>query len=115
MPRQAVWRAFAAQRALTEIEKLLEDRPYTVDGAAMARMHGMPGHPDIARMRESAPELYRALRQCLGVLCEAGDLNNYRNLTDEELGRVWIATARQAGNLLNKIDGLAYEEAAADG
>jgi|SRR6185312_12608918 len=62
-----------------------------------------------ARMREHAADLYDALKLVLGVLCEAGDLNNYRNLSDEELGRVWITTAKHAGHLLNMIDGLPHE------
>ena len=34
MPRQAHWRAFAAQRALAEINAMLKTRPDTVDGPA---------------------------------------------------------------------------------
>lgn len=58
------------------------------------------------RISEYGYDLYSALRQCVGILCEGGDLNNYRNMTDEELGRAWIAVARNAGMLLNRIDGM---------
>ena len=61
------------------------------------------------RMREHAADLYDALRLVTGVLCEVGDLNNYRNLTDQELGRMWVQTAKHAGYLLNLIDGLPHE------
>jgi len=74
-----------------------------------------PGCPDPERLQENAAALYRALRRCLGILCESANLNNYRNLSDEELGRMWIATARQAGHLLNKIDGLPYDSELVDG
>jgi len=59
-----------------------------------------------ARARDLADDLYVALKQCAGVLVESGDLNNYRIMTDEELGRMWIACARNAAMLLNMIDGL---------
>lgn len=60
-------------------------------------------------MREHAADLYDALTLVTGVLCESGDLNNYRNVSDEELGRMWIETAKHAAHLLNLIDGLSNE------
>ena len=50
-----------------------------------------------------------ALTHCLGVLCEVADLNNYRNLSDEELGRAWNAAAKEAADAL---DALAARDAA---
>lgn len=61
------------------------------------------------RMRAHAGDLYDALKLVTGVLCESADLNNYRNLSDEELGRMWQDTAKHAGHLLNLIDGLPNE------
>lgn len=61
------------------------------------------------RLRDHAADLYDALKLTTGVLCESGDLNNYRNLSDDELGRMWIDTAKHAGHLLNLIDGLPNE------
>lgn len=37
-----------------------------------------------------------ALEVCVEVLCESANLNNYRNLSDEELGRAWM-TAHTLG------------------
>lgn len=60
-------------------------------------------------MREHAADLYDALKLVTGVLCESADLNNYRNLSDEELGRAWVETAKHAAHLMNLIDGLPNE------
>lgn len=53
-----------------------------------------------------ADALYLELQRCVGMLVEIGDLNGFRNMSDEELGRAWQAVARRAGMLLNRIDGL---------
>lgn len=70
-------------------------------------------HPALAQgaLRESDDEirglkaknerLRSALTHCLTVLCEAGDLNNYRTLSDVELGKLWVATAKEAAEALN--------------
>ena len=60
----------------------------------------LEGNPkDTARLIAKAwliPELVEALTHCLGLLCESGNLNNYRNLSDQELGRAWVETANEA-------------------
>ena len=45
-------------------------------------------------------ELVCALTQCLVLICETGDINNYRNLSDEELGRAWSGVAKMAAEAL---------------
>jgi hypothetical protein len=58
-----------------------------------------------ARLIAAAPKLLKALNQCLGILCESGNLNNYRNLSDEELGKAWIEAAKHAAEVLNEAEG----------
>lgn len=62
--------------------------------------------PADARLIAAAPAMYKALQQCLGLLCEAGNLNNYRTLSDAELGKVWVETAKAAAAVLNEAGGV---------
>lgn len=58
------------------------------------------------RAHELTPEMYRALKWSLGIIVEFGDLNGFRNVSDEELGKMVRAAAREIGIILNQIDGL---------
>jgi hypothetical protein len=62
-------------------------------------------------VEEESDLLYWALKRALGVVVEFGDLNGFRNLTDEELGRTVIGVAEAGAALLNKLDGLAFDPA----
>lgn len=55
----------------------------------------------IAGLTAAAATLRVALAQCAGVICESGNLNNYRNLSNDELGKLWISAATFAADTLN--------------
>lgn len=82
------------------------DRINADNGALVAQFWTKPSPADAALM-VAAPDMYLALKHCLGILCESGDLNNYRNLSDAELGRAWTETAKEATIALNKAEGRA--------
>lgn len=48
----------------------------------------------------------KLLKQNTGLLCESANLNNYRNLSDEELGKAWTETATRTASFLNEIEGI---------
>lgn len=58
----------------------------------------------IAAKDAKIAKLRLALTHCLGLLCESGNLNNYRSLSDKELGRAWIETAREAATVLDETE-----------
>ncbi len=64
-----------------------------------------------ARLIAAAPDLLAALTHCLGILCESGNLNNYRNLSDEELGKAWVAAAKEAAAAITKATGVPHPSA----
>ena len=49
-------------------------------------------------------EMHTALKQSLGVIVEFANLNGFRNMTDQELGRTVTGIAESLGHLLNKIE-----------
>ena len=57
-----------------------------------------------ARLIAAAPDLLAALKHALGVIVEVGDLNGFRNLTNEELGAVVIAVAKEASAVIAKAE-----------
>ena len=59
---------------------------------------------EIVRLQMTLERAVKLLKQNGGLLCESGNLNNYRNLSDEELGRAWVATATLTAEFLNEIE-----------
>lgn len=57
-----------------------------------------------ASLIAAAPDLRQALQNALGIIVEFGDLNGFRNCSDEELGRLVKAVAVDAANALAKAD-----------
>lgn len=49
---------------------------------------------------EAVNALVRAANQALGVIVEFGDLNGFRNLSDEELGKCVVGMAKSLANAL---------------
>jgi len=60
---------------------------------------------EIERLRMQLGRAIKLLKQNTGLLCESGNLNNYRNLSDEELGKAWVETAKRTAEFLNEIEG----------
>jgi DNA integrity scanning protein DisA with diadenylate cyclase activity len=60
--------------------------------------------PNEARLIAAAPDLYAALKHALGIIVEFGDLNGFRNMSDEELGRAVKGVAENAAAALNKAE-----------
>lgn len=58
-----------------------------------------------AALIAAAPRLYNALTQALGLIVEFGDLNGFRNLSDDELGGAVKAVAQEAGLALMEARG----------
>jgi hypothetical protein len=58
------------------------------------------------RAQQLVPEMYRALKWSLGIIVEFGDLNGFRNLSDQELGKMVRKAAVEIATVLNRIDGL---------
>jgi hypothetical protein len=70
-----------------------------------------PLAPLLARIGEleaALAETKGALKQGLGIIVEFGDMNGFRNTTDEELGRLVKTVAEDIGHLLNKLEGRPY-------
>jgi hypothetical protein len=70
-----------------------------------------PFAPLLARIGEleaALEETKGALKQGLGIIVEFGDMNGFRNTTDEELGRLVKTVAEDIGHLLNKLEGRPY-------
>lgn len=55
--------------------------------------------------KEQFNRAIKLLKQNTGLLCESGNLNNYRNLSDEELGKAWVETAKCTAEFLNEVEG----------
>lgn len=58
---------------------------------------------DLARKTEALEEGERRLTQCLGMIVEFGNLNGFRNLSDQELGRSVLAMATAASATLDNL------------
>lgn len=56
--------------------------------------------------KEQFDRAIKLLKQNTGLLCESGNLNNYRNLSDAELGKAWVETATRTAEFLNEIEGV---------
>lgn len=58
-----------------------------------------------ARLIAAAPELLEALKNARIVLGEAGSDEHVKQLTDTELGRLWIAVTKEADAAIAKAEG----------
>lgn len=56
---------------------------------------------DLDTLRAENARLRKALTHCLGIIVEFGDLNGFRNMTDEELGRSVWTVAKEAADALS--------------
>lgn len=61
---------------------------------------------EIERLRERNAKLCKTLNRALSVIVEFGDMNGFRNLSNEELGRMTIAVAEECAALLNTEEGI---------
>jgi hypothetical protein len=113
----------------SEVEKLVERlrnyRPPTVDGYGYPPGQEPREHHTICdeaaslieslyRERETAlnmrDQLAKALRQTCGLVVEFGNLNGFRNLSDEELGSAVMGVAREGARVLNLYDAALAEQ-----
>lgn len=84
--------------------------PFGVSDSSDLRDYGVIGRTKEealanATVMAAAPDLYTALTHALGVIVEFGDLNGFRNLTDAELGKAYLAVAKNASAALAKARG----------
>ena len=59
--------------------------------------------PDVAELVEAARGAERRLTQATGIIVEFGDLNGFRNASDEELGRAVLAMATAGCHTLDRL------------
>lgn len=55
------------------------------------------------RLREALSMSERCLTQALGIIVEFGDLNGFRNLSDQELGRTVTQMAETCAHVLDDL------------
>lgn len=69
----------------------------------------------LERMVKAEAELSRAitlLKQACGIIVEFGDLNGFRNLSNQELGKAVRETAIAIGEFLNEVAPVTDEQKA---
>ena len=105
----------------SEVEKLLVELRAEVrnDGTLIAgptdlNLRAASLIERLYRERETAlnmrDQLAKALRQTCGLVVEFGNLNGFRNLSDEELGSAVMGVAREGARVLNLYDAALAEQ-----